>query len=107
MNRTVFMLAAVLYCSAAVAGSGSGKITSIFVADGSSAVLFKLDSAIHDTPRCNEYKRFSINLRKPGGMAAYRAILEAKREGYNVKVEGLNTCSNEWKSEDVEDIVIE
>lgn len=107
MNRFIVMLIASLYCGVSFAGSGVGKVTRIFVADGSSAVLFKLDSAIEDTPRCNENKRFSINLHKPGGMAAYRAILEAKREGYRVTVEGLNTCSNEWKSEDVEDIVIE
>lgn len=107
MNRMIFMLTALFYCGYALAGTAVGKVTSVYVADGSSAILFKLDAPITDTPRCNEAKRFSISLIKPGGMASYRAILEAKREQYKVSVEGLNTCGNEWKSEDVKDIVIE
>jgi hypothetical protein len=106
MTRVVFVLTALLYSGLALAGTATGKVTSIYVADGSNAVLFKLDATIEDTPRCNEAQRFSINLIKPGGMAAYRAILEAKRDGYEVSVEGLNTCGNEWKSEDIKQIVI-
>ena len=59
-----------------------------------------------DTPRCNENGRFALSLRKFGGMASYMALLEAKREKYEVRVEGLNTCGNHWKSEDVLDIQI-
>ena len=68
MKRFIFIITAVLYGGLACAGTGQGKVTSIHVADGSSAVLFKLDSALRDTPRCNEGKRFSINLGKPGGL---------------------------------------
>ncbi len=39
-------------------------------------------------------------------MATYTAILEAKKQGYKVTVEGLNTCANEWKSEDLKNIKI-
>ena len=106
MNKLCLMLTALVYSGLVFAGNATGKITSIFVADNSDAVLFMLDSQINDTPRCNEAKRFSIGLRKPAGMAAYMAILEAKREGYEVSVEGLNTCINEWKSEDIKNILL-
>lgn len=106
MSKFIFLSVVMLYSSFALAGTATGKITTIFIADGSSAVLFKLDSRIQDTPRCNEAKRFSIELRKPGGTAAYMAILEAKREKYQVSVEGLNTCTNEWKSEDIKAIIL-
>ncbi len=92
--------------SVAVAGHPTGKIASISVADNSTAVLFTLSSAISDTPRCNEGQRFSIALHKPGGAAAYTAILEAKQQGYEVSVEGLNSCGNEWKSEDIKTIIL-
>ena len=106
MYRQLMLLCAV-FCSGQVyAGSAVGKITNIHVADNSVYVLFMLDSDISNTPRCNEKGRFSISLRKPGGSAAYTAILEAKREGYQVRVEGLNTCSNDLRSEDIRNITL-
>jgi hypothetical protein len=106
MHKLLFVLAALFFSNPSLAGNASGKITSIFVADGTPSALFMLNTAISETPRCNEAKRFSINLAKPGGMATYMAILEAKKQGYEVSVEGLNTCVNEWRSEDIKNILL-
>lgn len=106
MNKILGIFIGLCFCGVSYAGNSTGKISSIYVADDSDAVLFALSSPIERTPRCNEAERFSINIRKPGGMAAYQAILEAKSQGYEVSVEGLNTCVNEWKSEDIKNIVL-
>ena len=104
MYKLIIVLITLSFSNSVLSGNATGKITSILVADNSFNVLFMLNSEIEDTPRCNEEKRFSISLRKPGGVAAYTAILEAKKENYEVSVEGLNTCVNEWKSEDIKNI---
>ena len=106
MSKFICIGIILAYTSLAQAGTATGKITTIEVADDSIAVLFMLSSALEDTPRCNEAKRFAINLRKPGGVASYMALLEAKRKEYVISIEGLNTCGNEWKSEDVKRIII-
>lgn len=106
MKNIITIFLSLFFCSVAYAGTATGKISSVYIADDSVAVLFTLTSAINGTPRCNERERFSINIRKLGGMAAYSAILEAKSQGYEVTVEGLNTCANEWKSEDVKNIIL-
>ncbi len=87
-----------------LSGVSTGKVQSIEVSDSSPAVLFSMSSAIKDTPRCNEKAMFSINVSKINGSAAYEAVLEAKRRGYEITVTGLNTCTNEWKVEDVKNI---
>ena len=104
MRIFFIFIMSILSSSTAFAGTATGKIATIYVADNDTAVLFTLTSPIKNTPRCNEGERFSLNLRKPGGMAAYMALLEAKRQDYDVAVEGLNTCANEWKSEDIKNI---
>jgi hypothetical protein len=103
------ILVLLLYCitGIATAGTATGRVTAITVANDDYAVLFQLENPIEKTPRCNESKRFSIHLKKPGGMASYMAILAAKQHGYTVLIEGLNNCSNEWKSEDVKTITFE
>jgi hypothetical protein len=106
MNRLIILFVTLLYSGLSFAGSATGKVTTVFVADGSPSVLFVLNTQINNTPRCNEEGRFSLALNKPGGMAAYMAILEAKKQGYDVHVEGTNTCTNEWKSEDIKNITI-
>lgn len=106
MQKLISIIIVMALPVTAPAGTATGKIADIFVSDNDTAVLFTLTASIDDTPRCNEGKRFSLNLRKPGGMAAYTAILEAKRNEYIVSVEGLNTCANEWKSEDIKNIVL-
>lgn len=106
MHKIVIALGILISSGATVAGSATGKVATIFVADNSSAVLFTLSSQIENTPRCNEEQRFSLDLSKPGGMAAYMALLEAKRESYEVRVAGLNTCANEWKSEDIKSLIL-
>ena len=106
MNNILLLLTVLVYSDYAFAGNATGKIVSVFVANNSASILFTLDSQIIDTPNCNEAKRLSIDLRKPGGMATYMAILEAKKYGYEVRAEGLNTCINEWNSEDTKFITL-
>jgi hypothetical protein len=100
----IFLL--LLFPIASLAGSASGRVTSIYTANDSAVVLFKLDGELHDSPRCNEKGRFAINTADRGGENVYRAILEAKARGYRVVVNGLNTCASNWKSEDVRNIEI-
>ena len=95
-----------LFVKMGMAGEALGLVTTIQVADDSHAILFRLDSEIKGTPRCNETGQFALSLRKYGGMASYMLLLEAKRERYEVRVEGLNSCGNHWKSEDILDIQI-
>lgn len=101
MSKFTVTVLLLLFSEIISAGEATGHVTSIYVADDSTVVLFRLDSPIKDTPRCNESDRLSLNLRKRGGMAAYMALLEAKKEKYVVSVEGLNRCANHWKSEDI------
>jgi hypothetical protein len=104
MKILSFIVIAFLASANALAGTSTGKISSITVTNDSSVVLFSLTSPINKTPKCNEEGRFSIQLRKPGGMTAYTAILEAKKQDYEVTVNGLNTC--DWRSENVKDITL-
>lgn len=104
MLKIVVSILMLSFSNYVLSGSATGKVSSVLVSDNTLSVLFTLDTEIEDTPRCNERKKFSILLRKPGGAAAYTAILEAKKEGYEVHVEGLNSCSNDWKSEDLKSI---
>ncbi len=80
MKKLLAMICLLLLSGMTNAGEATGRVTSIYVADDSRAVLFQLDSSIKDTPKCNESARFSLSLRKKGGMAVYMALLEAKRE---------------------------
>lgn len=107
MVHVILLLAGLVFSAGLTAGSASGRITQIEITNHSAAVLFKLDVAIDRTPRCNESGRFAIDLRKAAGDAAYQALLLARKEGYVVRVEGLNTCSADWKSEDVNFITME
>lgn len=107
MSFRLLTLLLIFATNTAFAGSAVGHVTRVTVANDNYAVLFQLDKPIDNTPRCNEYKRFAIHLKKPGGMAAYMALLEAKQQSYTIEVEGLNNCSNDWKSEDVKTITLD
>jgi len=106
MKKLLVIAITFLVTGNALAGNVTAKIASILVADDATAVLFTLTLPINGTPRCNEGERFSVDIRKPGGMAVFTAILEAKKQGYEVTVEGLNTCVNEWKSEDIMNVML-
>ena len=67
------------YAGSVAAGTATGRVTTITVSNDNYAVLFQLDKPIDKTPRCNESQHFSVHLQKPGGMAAYMALLEAKQ----------------------------
>ncbi len=94
------------YRNADMASSVAGQVASISVANDNYAILYSLNNPIKDPPRCNESHRFSIHLKKSGGIASYMTLLEARQQGYTVTVVGLNHCSNEWKSEDVTTLTI-
>lgn len=104
MKMLSIVVIAFMVSTNALAGTATGKISTITVANDSSVVYFTLTSPINKTPKCNEEGRFSIELRKPGGKTVYTAILQAKKQDYEVTVDGLNTC--QWKSEDVKDITL-
>ncbi|TVZ41830.1 hypothetical protein P886_1180 [Alteromonadaceae bacterium 2753L.S.0a.02] len=95
-----------LISQVAFCGVATGKIQSIEISDSNTAILFSMNTAIENTPRCNDKQMFSINLAKVGGEAAFTALLEAKLREYEVTVTGLNTCVNEWKAEDIKTIKI-
>lgn len=95
------------YTGAITAGTATGWITTITIASDNHAVLFQLDKPIDKTPRGNQSQCLSIHLLKPGGMASYMALLDAKQNGYTVLIESQNNCSNEWTSEDIKGITIE
>ncbi|MGB5395716.1 MAG: hypothetical protein WBN96_01070, partial [Gammaproteobacteria bacterium] len=60
------------------AGTATGHITGILVNNYSHAVLFRLNSEIDRTPRCNLRKQFAIDLTQIGGDALYRLLLDAR-----------------------------
>lgn len=91
---------------AAIAGGASGQIQNIWLANDAYAVFFDLSEPMEGTPRCNETKRFAIDLRRPGGEAAYRGLLRAKENGWTVDVSGLNTCRVHYQSEDLKQLII-
>lgn len=107
MYRKILCFTLLCYAGAVTAGTATGRIATITVSNNDFVVLFQLDKPIDKTPRCNESQQFSLNLQKPSGMAAYMALLEAKKQGYTVLIEGLNNCSSDWKSEDVKSITFE
>lgn len=106
MFKRSALLVALCIPHVAFAGSGSGRVTSIFIANDTSVVLFKLDGPLEDSPGCNKGERFAIQTAGQGGRNLYRAVLEAKAHDYTIAVKGLNTCVYEWKSEDVKNIEI-
>ena len=93
-----------LTSSTAFAGTAIGRVTSITVSNNSDTVLFQINKPIHNTPRCNATGQFALHLKKPGGMAAYMALLEAKKHSYTVLIDGMNNCSGNWQSEDIRTI---
>ena len=106
MLKRIFLILVLAFPAVALAGSASGRVSRIYTANDSPVVLFAVEGGLHDTARCNESGRFAILTTKKGGSNVYRAILEAKVRGYTVVVTGLNTCSNDWKSEDVRNVEI-
>ena len=87
--------------STAYAGTAIGHVGAVIVANNHDTILFHMNTSIHNTPSCNETGQFAIHLDKPGGMATYMALLAAKEKGYTVMVDGMNSCSGNWKSEDL------
>jgi len=106
MFRSVLFPVLLLLPIAGLAGTASGRVTSIYSANDSPAVLFMLDGELQDSPHCNKSGRFAIDTSKTGGANVYRALLEAKARGYSVAATGLNTCAIEWKSEDLRNLEI-
>lgn len=91
----------------ATAGTGTGKIDTIWVANNATFIMFSVTEPLEDSPRCNETNRFAINLLAPGGEAVYRSLLAAKEQGWSVKAMGLNTCRQHFKAEDLRELVVQ
>lgn len=104
MSIRFLPLLLMLTSTTAFAGTAIGRVTSIIVANNHDTVLFQVNKPIHNTPHCNATGQFAIHLSKPGGMAAYMALLAAKQHGYTIMVEGINQCSGKWQSEDIRTI---
>ncbi|MEJ2361750.1 MAG: hypothetical protein P8Z75_10035 [Gammaproteobacteria bacterium] len=101
MYKRFLALILIFTSSTAFAGTAIGHVTSIIVANNQDTVLFKVNTGIHNTPKCNETGQFAIHLDKPGGMATYMALLTAKQKGFTIMADGTRGCSGNWKSEDL------
>lgn len=101
MYKRFLALVLIFTSSTAFAGTAIGHVTAIIVANNKHTVLFKVNTTIHNSPRCNETGQFALHLDKPGGMATYMALLAAKQKNFTVMVDGTNSCSGNWKSEDL------
>ena len=88
------------------AGTATGNITGIELNNYSHAVLFRLNTEIDKTPKCNLRKQFAVDLTQIGGDAIYRLLLDARRFGYVVTVTGLNTCAVHYEAEGVKIVEI-
>ncbi|TQV85716.1 hypothetical protein FKG94_02415 [Exilibacterium tricleocarpae] len=108
-RRVVWLLLAAAFSGAAwvEAGVAEGQVASIHIANHAGYVLFDLDAEIKNSPRCNTRRKFAIDLGKPGGRAAYSALLEAKRGSFKVSVVGLNTCGVHLESEGVKTLEVQ
>ncbi len=107
MDRLAWVLLLIALSLSANAGTSAGKVATIQLANHDRLVIFSMHSEIDEAPRCNELKKFTIDLTRPGGPAMYRGILSAKEHGFVLEVKGLNTCKLHWKSEDVNHIAIQ
>lgn len=107
MLKIVLLASLLALCTTVQAGDARGLVKHISVGNNSDVVLFNLTSKNDDIPRCNETGKYSVLLITAGGLAAYQALLEAKRNGYIVRVEGTNACKFHWKSEDVRNLTLE
>jgi hypothetical protein len=106
MIPRLWMLLMAVFGINAKAGTATGLVTEIHVANHSRLFAFGVDTPIKDTPRCNEAGQFAVDLGKPGGEAILELLLAAKRDNRTVFVEGLNTCGIEWKSENVKSAIL-
>lgn len=106
MKVPTLIFTAAFAASSAYAGTATGSVTTLSIANDSRAAAFSLDGSIEDSPRCNESGRFAFDLGKQGGKAMLQVLLAAKRDNLTVSVRGLNTCKSEWRSEDVKDITL-
>lgn len=106
MTRWAVVLLRCSSCGIPSAGQATGEVVRIAVADNFSSVLFSQGATITETPRCNERQKFSVGLEKLGGMAAYMLLLDAKRQGHRLAVEGLRAWANGWKSDDIKRIAV-
>lgn len=105
MSRMLALLLVSLFFSTAIAGTGRGKIQEVSVAPNSPYVMFRLSEPLEEVHRCNECRRFSVDLRTVGGRASYEVLLRAKQNAWTTSVQGLNTC-NEYDAENVKNVSV-
>jgi hypothetical protein len=93
MNKAIILVLLTPFAGTVYAGSGKGKVGSIWTSPTSPSVMFNFNMPIEDTPVCNRSERFSIDIRAIGGQATFETLLMAKSQGLTVSVEGLGTCN--------------
>lgn len=107
MNLRALVLSATLLLVSeyTLASNLTGRIGEIWASPTSYLVMFSVPDSQGKLHRCNTTGKFSINLSQPGGRATYELLLQAKRYGYVVSVETLNTC-NAFEAENVKNISV-
>lgn len=96
----------IVHVSHSYAGSGNGKVDTIWITTDSNVVAFTLETAIDNSPRCNERAQFAFDTAKPGGENLLQTLLRAKENDLKVEVIGRNICQSHWKSEDVHALMV-
>lgn len=91
------MILALLFSSAALAGSGSGKVTTLFVHDknnGAGVIFFGTENnsnkAACSTAAGGGEWAFDLNTEQ--GQAMYSMLLTAATSGFDVTVSGKGSC---------------
>ena len=102
LSALVFTLAISV---ATFAGDTTGPVGTIWASPTSTFVMFNVTNPNTEYHRCNESRRYSIDLREPGGAATYELLMLAKQENYRVQVESLNTC-NPFKAENIRNLTV-
>lgn len=104
LKHAVLVLIFISSIELSFAGSVTGQVAEIEVSSIYPLVFVRIDGKLRDTPRCNESKRFVIDVSKSGGKASIDALWSAKNFNHEVEIIGLNTCRANWHAEDVKKI---
>ena len=90
----------------AFSGTGSGKAIVQYVGpwEGREFLFFFTEDR-QSPPNCNSYSgRWVIDIATEKGKALYKVILDAQKQGKNIKVVGTDDCNTWGNSETVKSI---
>lgn len=79
-------------CGFAVAGDGSGRVTTIMVHEGD-VMFFALDTHM-GAPACNPNGQWAVSLASQKGRAMYAMLLSAQARSAPVYVKGAGDCAD-------------